>query len=161
MDRIQELLGKELGSVVGATFALMGIAEEAKESDTTEVKITTEVKPEIAKATRLVKRQIKTRYDINGRPVNQSQDAKGFHRIVGSCTLSSGVDTISLNTSTADGRNDISFISSSTFSGTVWSANIANRSKTYSIMPLSGTRFVVVSSDTGDTAAVQFVVEGE
>ncbi len=140
---------------------LIVLGQEKKKSDTTKVEVTDKIKPEIARATQLVKRQIKTRYDINGRAVNQSQDAKGHHRVVGSCTLSSGVDTVSLNTSTADGKNDISFISSSTFSGRVWSANLANRSKTYSIMPLSGTKFVVVSSDTSDTAAVQFVVEGE
>ena len=54
--------------------------------------------------------KVKTVYDINGRPVNQSQDAKGFHRVTGSVKLVDGKATITLNTNIAEGRQDISFI---------------------------------------------------
>ncbi len=109
----------------------------------------------------LLHRQIKTRYNINGRAVNQKQITAGRHIVVGLCTLSSGVDTVTLNTSAADGKQNVSFIDSSTYSGRAWSSDITLRSNVYSILPLSATKFVVVSSQTDDSAIVRFNVEGE
>ena len=103
--------------------------------------------------------RVKTVYGINGRPVNQSQDAKGFHRVQGSAKLVNGVDTIDLNTSTADGGHDISFLGDSTYFGLARAVVVNGHS--YTIVPISGTRFVVVSSDTTDTATVRFRLEGE
>ena len=108
-----------------------------------------------------VKREILTVYDTTGRVVNQAQDAKGWHKVSGTVTLVSGVDTVSVNTSKVNGRQDLSFTSASTYSGRAWSTDIANRAKVYTILPLSGTQFVVVSSDNTDTATINFVVEGE
>lgn len=105
--------------------------------------------------------KVKTRYDISGRPVNQGQNLKGFHRVVGSCKLVSGIYTVTLNSSTAESRQDISFTNATTYSGRAWTLNVADRSKIYSVKPISGIKFNVVSSDTADTATVQFEVEGE
>lgn len=108
-----------------------------------------------------VKREILTVYDTTGRVINQLRDAKGWHKVSGTVTLVSGVDTVNINTSKVNGRQDLSFTSTSTYSGRAWSTNIANRAKVYTILPLSGTQFVVVSSDNTDTATINFVVEGE
>jgi hypothetical protein len=107
------------------------------------------------------KREILTVYDTAGRVVNQAQDSKGWHRVSGTVKLVAGVDTVTINTSKANGRQDSSFKSASTYYGRGQSSDIANRAKVYSILPLSGTRFVVVSSDDTDTATINFVVEGE
>lgn len=103
----------------------------------------------------------KTRYDINGRPVNQGLNVKGFHRVVGSVRLSSGTATVNLNTSTDGGKQDISFTSATTYSGRAWTLSISDRSKVYSVKPINGKKFSVVSSDTADATTVHFEVEGE
>lgn len=114
----------------------------------------------IARQVEIVKGQIKTNYDITGRPVNQAEDAKGRHRVLGSATLVNGVDTISLNTSTQNGRQDVSFIDNSTYFGQAWIVG-GNGGKTYEIRAIAGNKFVIVSSDTTDTNTVNFQVEGE
>ena len=106
-----------------------------------------------------VEQKTKTVYGVDGRPVNQSQYAKGFHRIHGTSTMVNGVDTITLNTSTANGDQDVSFIGDSTYFGMARSISV--NGYTYTIVPISGKKFVVVSSDTTDTATVRFTLEGE
>ena len=138
-----------------ATFAF---AEAPKEDVQEEVKKDT---AQVSRATKLLKRQIKTRYDITGRVVNQRQDSKGYHRIVDSASLSNGVDTITLNTSITNGQQDVSFLDATTFFGTAWASSLTSRGNTYTIIPLSATQFIVVSSDTTDSATVRFQVEGE
>lgn len=108
-----------------------------------------------------VEGKVKTRYDINGNPINQGLNAKGLHRVVGSTKLVSGLSLITLNTSTANGQQDVSFTDSTTYGGKAWSAALANRAKRYSILPVSGKQFYVVSSDNTDTVTVRFEVEGE
>ena len=66
-------------------------------------------------------KKVKTNYDINGNPVNQSQDSKGLHRVVGLVKLVGGKAAVFLNSSTAEGRQDISFIADSTYNGIAWS----------------------------------------
>jgi hypothetical protein len=105
-------------------------------------------------------KRIKTTYSILGRVVNQAQNAKGLHRVSGNTKLVAGVDTITLNVSTALGRQDVSYLSSSSYRGWAWSLDPANDS-TYKVVPLSGTQFLIKSSGGTDTATVQFVVEGE
>ncbi len=118
-------------------------------------------KAEVKKADLLtVKRQVKTRYDIFGRVVNQVQNAKGLHSITGSCKLVAGIDTISLNTSTANNKQDISFLNQTSYSGRSWSLSASNTNR-YWIVPLSSTKFIVKSSDGADTATVRFEVRGE
>ncbi len=107
-----------------------------------------------------VKGQVKTIYDITGRVVNQSEDAKGFHRVFGFTKLVAGLDTVNLNTTIVNGLQDVSFISVSTYWGRAWSLDPANDS-TYKVIPLSGSRFIVKSSGETDTATINFVVEGE
>jgi hypothetical protein len=107
-----------------------------------------------------VEGKVKTVYDLNGRPVNQSQDAKGLHRVSGSIKLTSGVATVLLNTNINDGRQDISFISANTYRGNVWVADTSN-ANTYKIYPQSGTKFLILSSDATDTNTVNYWVEGE
>lgn len=105
-------------------------------------------------------RRVKTRYDVFGRPVNQSQTAKGYHQVVGTAKLVSGGTTINLNTSTANGKQDVSFISKNTFRGTAYSLDTAN-TKTYRVIPLSATHAIIRSSDGADTSTVHYVLEGE
>ena len=103
--------------------------------------------------------RVKTVYGTDGRPVNQSQYAKGKHTVSGIATMVNGVDTITVNTSTAKGGQDVSFIDNLTYDGTA-RAVVAN-GHTYTVIPISGKKFVVVSSDSLDTASVRFTVEGE
>ena len=81
---------------------------------------------------KVVEKKVKTVYDHNGRPINQGQDRKGWHRVGGSVTLSSGRAIVTLNTSAAEGRQDVGFISDSTYAGTAWSLD-TNNGKTYKI----------------------------
>jgi len=104
--------------------------------------------------------KVRTVYDVEGRPINQSQEAKGYHRVAGKATLKNGVDTVTINTSTADGRQDMSFLGDSTYSGMAWSLDAGNGNR-YWIVPIGGNKFVVMSSDTTDNATVRFQVEGE
>ena len=109
---------------------------------------------------KLVQKKIRTIYDSNGRPVNQGQDRKGWHQVAGSTKLSSGKATVTLNTSTTQGRQDISFLSSVTYRGIASSLDTTNTNR-YWIVPLGGTSFRIKSSDGADTATVQWKVEGE
>lgn len=107
------------------------------------------------------KNEILTTYTKDGRPANQGQHQKGRHYVAGSSVLSSGVDTVALNTSITEGRQDVSFKDSSSYGGRVTPISLVHRSKNYWVKPLSGKRFVVVSSDEADTATVNWIVEGE
>lgn len=107
-----------------------------------------------------VERKLTTAYDIDGRPFNQSQDNPGLHTIFGTAKLSSGVDTVTLNTSVSDGRQNISFLGDSTYSGVVIPITAADTDR-YWIVPLSGNQFIIKSSDAADTSTVRFKVEGQ
>ncbi|GAH16042.1 unnamed protein product, partial [marine sediment metagenome] len=114
----------------------------------------------------LIDREIKklqgkvvTSYDINGKPIHQSQDAKGWHRQFGTATLSGGRAIVNLNSSPIEGKQDVSFIADSTYRGVAWSLDTTN-TNTYWIIPLSGIRVLVKSSDGADTATVRFLLEG-
>ncbi len=109
-----------------------------------------------------VEGRVKTVYDIGtGRPVNQSEHAKGYHRAVREIKLGgSGYDTITVNSSISDGRQDLSFIDHTTYFGRVWSLDADNESS-YRIIPISGTQFIIISSDSTDTGTVRVMVEGE
>lgn len=105
--------------------------------------------------------RVKTRFGIDGRPVNQKENAKGLHRVVGSTKLIDGVATITLNSDASDGKQDVTFIDSLTYSGKAWTRLLSNRAKNYTIIPLTGKTFQVVSSDVSDTSTIHFEVEGE
>jgi hypothetical protein len=104
--------------------------------------------------------KVKTVYDITGRPVNQDQDAKGYHRISGTLKLVAGLASTSLNTNINDGRQDVSFINETTYHGQAWSLDSLN-TNSYTVYPMSGIVFIIKSSNGADTATVQFMVEGE
>lgn len=104
--------------------------------------------------------RVKTIYDADGRPVNQAIDSKGWHQVTGQVKLASGRSTVTLNTSTADGKQDVSFRDSSTYRGSAWSLDTSN-AYTYRVIPLSGARFQIRSSEPTDTATVRYRVEGE
>ena len=109
----------------------------------------------------VVKGEIKTVYDVTtGRPVNQSQDAKGYHWGIGTVKLVTGRASVSINTSTADEAQDMSFISASTYRGSVWSSDTSN-AFTYTVRPIDGQQFLIVSSSGTDTSTVNYFVEGE
>lgn len=106
--------------------------------------------------------RVKTVYGAtDGLATNQSQDAKGYHRATGSMRLSgTGIDTVTLNTDISAGGQDISFLNSGSYFGSVWVSDSGNN-KTYKIRPIDGIRFEVISSDSTDTNTVNFQVEGE
>lgn len=104
--------------------------------------------------------RVKTQYDANGRPVNQSEEAKGLHYVTGSATLSSGRATININTSIADGKQDVSFISASTYRGSAWSTDTSNVN-VYKVVPLKGTQCLIMSDSTSDNSTVYFRLVGE
>lgn len=104
--------------------------------------------------------KIKTVYDVGGRPVNQSVQSRGYHRVTDKAVLKNGIDTIEINTSTADGRQNIGFIGDSTYSGRAWSLNPGNQNH-YWLVPIGGNKFIIMSSDSTDNSTVRFQVEGE
>lgn len=104
--------------------------------------------------------RVKTQYDINGRPINQSEEAKGLHYITGSVTLSGGRATINFNTSTADGKQDVSFIGVGTYRGIVWSTDTSNIN-VYKIVPLSGIQCLIMSDSISDVSTVNYRLVGE
>lgn len=120
----------------------------------------TKLKPPQIEDKRKIIGEIKTVFDANGRPINQSQRAKGFHRVAGSVKLIGGRATITLNTRTAEGRQDVSFISGKTFKGVVTITDTTNN-KTYRVWPHDGKTAFIMSSDTTDTATVGYTLEGE
>ena len=109
------------------------------------------------------KGEIKTRYDLNGRPVNQGLERKGMHSVVGTATLASGTVTLKLNTSTQRGKQDVSFIDSSTYTGKAWTLYPGDTA-VYKMLAVSGTEFIIKvirGSEWSDTARVYFQLEGE
>lgn len=104
--------------------------------------------------------KIRTVYDATGRVASQSQDAKGWHIVQDSVKLEAGQALVELNTSTTDGRQDISFRSAKAYSGTAWIPDSTN-TNTYRVVPLTGGLCQVRSSDAGDTLMVYFRLEGE
>ncbi len=109
---------------------------------------------------KIVEKKVKTTYDEYGRPINQGQVRKGQHRVTGSIRLSSGKATVTVNTSPAQGRQSVGFLSSTTYRGVAWSLDTTNTNR-YWVVPLTGKTFMVKSSDGSDTATVQWKVEGE
>lgn len=119
------------------------------------------VEKRIQKGTSLLDKKLRTLYKSNGLPINRGFEGKGYHRVTGSVTLVLGVDTVTLNTDVGDGKSDVSFTDSTSYWGRAWGSTLADRGNSYSILPLSGTKFVVVSSDATDVAKVLFSVEGD
>lgn len=103
--------------------------------------------------------KIVTTYNTDGKPIHQSQYAKGWHRQFGAATLENGRAIVNLNSSPSEGRQDVSYVADSTYRGVAWSLDTTN-ANTYWIIPLSGTQVLVKSSDGADTATVRFLLEG-
>ena len=108
----------------------------------------------------LTERKVKTVYDITGRALHSSENNKGWHYVQGSATLSSGRVTVTLNTSTGEGRQDVSFLADSTYFGTAWALDTTSVYR-YRVNPLSGTRFMIISDSSNDNSTVRFLVEGQ
>lgn len=104
--------------------------------------------------------KIKTQYGADGRPINRGEGAKGHHWLVGDVKLVAGRATVTLNTSTVNGLQDVSFIADSTYSVGVWSLDTSNTT-TYRGRPLSGSKFLITSSSGSDTATVRWKANGE
>jgi len=120
-----------------------------------EVKDTTKVdQPKV------IERKIKTIYDMNGRPVNQGQDRKGWHQVVGSISILRGRGIVTLNMSITEGKQDVSFLSSLTYRGVAWSLDTTSTNR-YWIVPLTANKFMVKSSDSTDNGTIHWKVEGE
>lgn len=149
--------------VLAVFLMMLSISPWAAERDVAlkkdSVKSTLPVPKETSSAE--VERKIKTVYGIDGRPINQSSQSKGFHRVGGSIKLNgTGVDTVSLNTNIQSGRQDVTFIDQTTYSGRAWSL-VAGNGNTYRIIPIGGNKFEIRSSSSTDTSTINFTVEGE
>ena len=110
-------------------------------------------------ATDTTEAKVKTVYEASGRPVDQSQTSKGFHTLRMSLKLSGGRGQILLNTSTANGKQDVSFKDRYSFKGQVAISDTSN-TKTYKVVPISGAKIYVLSSDITDTSTVTVWLEG-
>lgn len=106
------------------------------------------------------KGEILTTYDADGTPVNQGIERKGYHRVTGQKTLINGRATVHMNTSIEGGRRDVSFLSASSYRGYAWSTDTTN-SNTYIVYPLTGRMAQIRSSDSTDTATINYALEGE
>jgi len=104
--------------------------------------------------------KVKTIYTIQGRPTFQHRAAKGWHQVADAVKLVAGRATVTLNTSTAEGRQDISFFDKTSYRGLAFSLDTLN-TFTYSVIPLNGKQFMIKSTNETDTATVNFVVDGE
>lgn len=96
----------------------------------------------------------------DGRPAYQDQNNPGYHRAVGSATLSSGQVVVDINTSVGAGRNDLSFQSVDSYFGTAWSTDTTN-TNSYIVYPLSRTQILIKSSSGADAATVNYRVMGD
>jgi hypothetical protein len=106
-------------------------------------------------------KKVKTTYGADGRPINQSQYAKGWHRVFGEMKFSgNGVDTVELNTSINNGKQDVSFVSEKTFTGRAWSLD-GDNGNSYRVRPIGGNKVEIISSDSTDTNSIQYILEGE
>jgi hypothetical protein len=104
--------------------------------------------------------KVKTIYTVQGRPTQQRRAAKGWHQVADAVKLAGGRAMISLNTSTIQGRQDVSFIDKTTYRGQAFSLDTLNNF-IYQLIPLSGKQFLIKSSSATDTATVNFLAEGE
>lgn len=104
--------------------------------------------------------KIKTIYTMKGRPTQQRQASKGWHQVADSVKMVAGRAKVLLNTSTAQGRQDVSFISKVTYRGMAFNLDTLSTT-TYKLTPLSGTKFLIKSSSIADISLVYFLVEGE
>ena len=138
----------------GFWIVLMCVSLALAAADTTRV-----AKPAVPDA-RKITGEIKTVFGIDGRPVNQSQTSKGFHRVTGTTRLVNGRATIRLNTRTVEGRQDVTFLSKNTFKGIITVLDTTN-GKSYRVVPLSAKEAYIISTDSTDTQTVNYTLEGE
>lgn len=106
---------------------------------------------------------VRTIYNADGR-VNHvlSLESKGWHPVRGQATLSGGEVTVTLNSGTADGAFDVTYMSDSTYHGVARAVDgTTHAGKTYTVTPISGSQFKITSSDAGDTATVTYLLQGE
>lgn len=139
-------------------FSLAIVAQDSKKDTARQIDENT-IRRLIEIEINRLKGQILTTYDTDGKAIHQAQDAKGWHRQFGTTKLVDGLATIDLSSSPSEGKQDVSYIADSTYRGVAWSLDSAN-TKTYWIIPLSGTQVLVKSSDNTDTATVKFLLEG-
>jgi len=109
---------------------------------------------------RRILRKVKTIYSAQGRATQRGRAAKGWHQVADSVKLAAGKAVVVLNTSTSNGRQDVSFVSKATYRGSAFSLDTLNYNS-YAVIPLSGSRFMVRSGSDVDTATVFYLVEGE
>ena len=110
--------------------------------------------------TESVKQEILTVYNSSGRVTGQAEDNPGWHRVMDTITLDDDAAVIvTLNTSTADGAQDVSFQSQTSYGGYAWS--ISDGRTIFTITPIDGHSFWVASSDTTARHTVYYLVEGQ
>ena len=106
------------------------------------------------------KQEILTIYNASGEVMGQAEDNPGWHRVMGTVTLDDDAAVVvTLNTSTADGNQDVSFQSQTSYGGYAWS--ICDARTNFTITPKSGHAFWVASSDTTARHTVYYIVEGQ
>ncbi len=105
--------------------------------------------------------KVKTIYDFTGRPSNQSRANKGWHQIEGFVTLVGGRANVVLNTSTSQGRQDVSFLNDSSYSASAIVNRDSSATFTYRFVPISGSKFMIMSSSLTDTSTLYIKIEGQ
>lgn len=116
----------------------------------------------IGQEAKTTEQKVTVQYDAEtGRPLYGAVGTKPYHRAPGKKKLVAGQGTVTLNTSTANGSQDISFIGDSTYHVFVWSTSPTNANR-YVGYPTSGKSFTIKCvTDTTDTATVNYVAEGQ
>lgn len=110
-----------------------------------------------------IKRRIGLVYTSSGEVFQEGETGitdGQFHEVKGTSKLVAGVDTVTLNDGPSGNLADVTFISDSSYYGTVAPVN-TGISNHYKIVPISKNKFCVESSDATDTATVRWRVEGE
>lgn len=134
---------------------IVSVSSAAEKADSTK----TEVKTTDIDEKRIIGK-IKTIYTAKGRPTQQKRASKGWHQVADAVKLVAGRATVTVNTSTAEGRQDVSFIDKTSYRGLAFSLDTVN-TFTYRLVPISGIKFMIISSSPSDTVTVNYLVEGE
>lgn len=108
-----------------------------------------------------IQSQMRTSYQTTtGLIDNQGTYRQGAHSSNDTVTLVAGEATIDISTAVTPGRMDQSFLSAQSYGGYAYTLDTTNAA-TYRLVPISGRRFTIISSDSTDTATVHFKVEGD
>ena len=108
-----------------------------------------------------LKGQVQTIYEIgSGRPAQQGIFQKGLHSAQDQITLVAGRAIVEVNTSIQEGKQDLSFVDKDSYRGWAWTTDSTDTNR-YTVIPLSGTKFLIRSSDPADASTINYMVTGD